>query len=98
MPTRTPKKQSEHDAKVRQIARKLRREGWNVEADIPGFNQPDPIGQDGRIPDVRAKKAGAERIVEVETPETMAADQDQHSTFRRSAGQKRRSRFEVEIT
>ncbi|MCH8877708.1 MAG: hypothetical protein IIA89_12935 [Chloroflexi bacterium] len=45
MPTRTPKKQSQHDAKVRQIARKLRREGWNVEADIPGFNQPDPIGR-----------------------------------------------------
>lgn len=96
MAKRTLKKQSEHDAKVRQIARKLRREGWNVEADIPGFNQPEPIGQDDRIPDVHAKKAGAERIVEVETPETMRGDQEQHATFRRSAGQKRRAKFEVE--
>ncbi len=98
MPTRTPRKQSEHDTKVRQIARRLRREGWDVDADIPGFDQPDPIGQDDRIPDIHARKAGAERIYEVETPETMEADHDQHSTFRRSAGQKRRTNFEVEVT
>ena len=98
MSKRTPKKQSEHDAKVRQLARKFRKDGWNVDADIPGFNQPEPIGQDDRIPDIHARKAGAERIVEVETPETMESDRDQQSTFRRSAGQKRRAKFEVEET
>ncbi len=40
-------------------------------------------------------KAGAEKIMEVETPDTIEKDKDQQATFRRRAGQKQRTSFEV---
>ena len=46
---------TKHDSKVKQTANKLKREGWKVEADIPGYEQPDPIGQGNFIPDVQAE-------------------------------------------
>ena len=93
MARRSPKKQSEHDRKVRQSANRLKREGWEVQADLPGHDQPDPIGKDKRIPDIVATKAGAKRIVEVETAESMETDKKQQETFRRSAAQQKRTRF-----
>lgn len=75
-----------HDRKVRELANSLRRQGWSVEADVPGFEQPNGIGRDGRVPDIFASKRGAERIIEVETDRTLKTDTDQHATFRRSAG------------
>jgi len=96
MPKRTSRKQSQHNAKVKQIANKLKREGWNVQADVPGFDQPNAIGKNNLIPDITAKKSGAKRIIEVETPETMNKDKKQHETFRRSASQQRRAKFEIE--
>jgi hypothetical protein len=88
--------QTKHNRKVRDLAKELEKAGWDVQADISGFDQPDPIGQDDRIPDVVAKKAGAKKIIEVETLGTMESHSDQHSTFRRSAGQGKRTTFEVE--
>lgn len=96
MPKRSPKKQSQHDAKVRNIAGKLKRDGWNVQADISGFDQPDPIGKKNLIPDVTAQKRGAKKIIEVETSETMEKDKKQHEAFRRSAGQQKRTKFEID--
>lgn len=94
MAKRNSKSQSKHDFKVRQTAKKLERQGWDVDADIPGFQQPDPIGK--FRPDIRARKRGAERIIEVETPETMEKDEKQHQAFRRSAAQKKRTTFKIE--
>jgi Holliday junction resolvase len=96
MVNRSKKQQSKHDRKVRQLANQLKNEGWQVQADLPGYDQPGPIGKKKRIPDILAKKAGAERIIEVETSETINSDKDQHSTFRRRAGQKPRTKFEIE--
>ncbi|MFW6132213.1 MAG: hypothetical protein ACOC5F_06425 [Candidatus Aminicenantaceae bacterium] len=96
MPKRSPRKQSEHNSKVRNIARKLKREGWHVQADISGFDKPDPIGNKNMIPDITAQKRGAKKIIEVETPETMEKDKKQHETFKRSAGQQKRTKFEIE--
>lgn len=45
---------------------------------------------------VVARKAGATRFVEVETADTLEADRKQHATFRRSAAQQDRTRFEIE--
>lgn len=95
---RTKKSQAAHDQTVAREARRLKREGWDVEADIHGFDQPSGIGQDGRVPDIVARKAGAKRIIEVETPHTDAAHKDQQSTFRRSAGQQKRTTFEKIVT
>lgn len=96
MAKRSLKKQSQHDSKVKQIARKLERDGWNVQADIPSFDQPDPIGKKNLIPDITAQKRGSKKIIEVETPETMRKDKKQHEAFRRSAGQQKRTNFEIE--
>ena len=78
-------------AKVKQIAGRLRRKSWDIKTDIRGFEQPAPIGKNGKIPDTVAKK-----VIEVETPETMGKDKEQHETFRRSAAQQPRTSFEIE--
>jgi len=96
MAKRTKKKQSQHDSRVKKIAKNLERDGWNVQADILGFNQPDPIGKNNLIPDITAQKKGAKRIIEVETPETINKDKKQHETFRRSASKQKRTKFEIE--
>lgn len=96
MSRRGSKRQSKHDKKVKQIARQLKNSGWTVQADLPGYDKPDPIGKDNRIPDIQARKAGAERLIEVETQETMQRDKKQHEAFRRSAAKKRRRTFHLE--
>ncbi|MBA7491715.1 hypothetical protein ES702_02263 [subsurface metagenome] len=85
-------------AKVKQIAGRLRRKSWDIKTDIGGFEQPAPIGKNGKIPDIVAKKRGAKKIIEVETLETMGKDKKQHETFRRSAAHQRRDSFEIEET
>ena len=86
---------TEHDKKVEQVVKQLKRKGWNVEADLKGFNNPDSIGQNNFIPDIVAKKSGATKIIEVETEKTVEKDKDQQEAFRRSAGQKKRTTFEI---
>lgn len=98
MAKRKPKQQSIHDRHVRKRARKLKKQGWDVEADISGFEQPEPIGNQGKIPDIVATKSGAKKIIEVETPDTVQKDKKQHEVFSRSAGQKKRATFTIEET
>ena len=88
---------STHETKVEQLARKLKRDGWNVEADISGFDSPDSIGKNSYIPDIVARKAGATKIMEVETKRSLNKDREQQEAFRRSAGQKNRTSFEIII-
>jgi hypothetical protein len=90
--------QQKHNAKVKQIAENLQYKGWKVQADIKGFEQPDPIGIKNRIPDIVAKKGNIKKIIEVETPDTMTKDKKQHETFRRSAAQQDRTTFEIKET
>jgi hypothetical protein len=97
MTKRSSKKQNEHNSEVRKIAEKLKREGWSVEADLGGYDRPDPIGRYGHIPDIRARKARAERLIEVETKDTVERDKKQHEAFRKSVAQRKRTRFEIEI-
>ena len=95
MAKRSPYGQSKHNSEVGRLARSLQRKGWRVKADIKGFEQPDPIGEKGKIPDIEAKKSGAKKIIEVETPETISKDEKQHEVFRRSAAQQDRTSFEI---
>ena len=92
------KGQSAHDKKVQQIARKLTNQNWRVKADISGYDKPNPIGKDKQVPDVEATKHGHRRIVEVETPDTVNKDRKQQQSFRRHAGQKSNTTFDVEVT
>lgn len=95
---RSPSRQSVHDRKVRQIERKLTSQGWNVKADLPGYKKPTPIGQRKRVPDIEATKRGHRKIIEVETPDTVERDRKQQATFRRHAGQKINTTFDIELT
>lgn len=90
--------QSAHDRRVRTLANELRNEGWDVQADLPNFDQPDPIGINGRIPDILATLGNRTKIVEVETPSTVDTHREQHSTFRRSASQRDNVEFELVVT
>lgn len=90
MARRSTQKQSAHNLGVKHEADELAISGWKVYADhIPGYKRPPQIN--GRIPDVYAIKNGRIRIVEIETNEN--DDHDQHTAFRRHAGQKDNVRF-----
>lgn len=93
---RSRSEQSKHDRAVKREAQRYKRKGWEVQADLSGHTKPPEIG--GRRPDINAKKSGATHIVEVETPSSMKNDRDQHSTFRRHAGQKPRTKFILKET
>ena len=89
---------SEHDKKVRQIAKELEKKGFSVKADIPGYDKPEGIGKRNYIPDIIAKKTSSTKIIEVETPSTISNDKKQQEAFRRSAAQKRGTSFEIRKT
>lgn len=98
MTNRSKHSQGKHDRRVRELASELKTQGWRVEADINGYTSPKPIGKDSRIPDIVAEKRRVTRLIEVETPESLIADKDQHTTFSRSAAQRPRTTFNIEVT
>ncbi len=97
MGKRTKSAQSKHNARVREIANALEKNDWTVKADLKGYEKPNPIGKEEKIPDIEAHKAGATRLYEVETPETVERDKDQRATFKRSASQKQRTSYHEEV-
>ena len=92
---RQKRNQSTHDRRVRALANSLENQGWAVQADLPNFDQPDPIGKAEKIPDIFATRGNQTKIIEVETPSTVDSHQDQHSTFKRSAAQRENAEFEL---
>ena len=91
---RTKRSQTHHDQAVKKRADQLKRQGFNVRADIPHFPQPGTIG--GVRPDIDARKGRRRVIVEVETPES-ADDrraQRQAREFQRAANRSRSTTFE----
>ncbi len=86
-----------HDQAVGKLASQLKKEDWQVRADLPNRKQPDPIGKDGRIPDIQATKRGRTKLIEVETPSTVNSHKQQATTFRRSAAQKKNTNFNLVI-
>ena len=87
-----------HNKTVRKEANKLLRKGFNVDADIPGFQQPKTLG--GYRPDIIASKGRQRKIIEVETPDSKdsARDKDQQQAFRESANRSNDTIFRREIT
>lgn len=95
--SRSKRAQSKHDARVRRIAEKLERQGYDVQADVSGFPQPDTIG--GYRPDVIAKKPGERKVIEVETPDSVgsARDEGQREAFRQAAERSKKTKFRRDI-
>jgi len=87
------------DRKVRELARQLKRQDYNVKADgIRGYSRPAPIGKERKRPDIEATKGSVRKIIEVETPRSLGADKEQLKTFTRHAAHKTGTRFEVVVT
>lgn len=97
MARRSGRAQTRHDAGVRRQATKLKRAGWCVQADTPGYPRPDGIGRKRRRPDVVGNKGCRRKIVEVETPASLLRDQSQQSTFRRSAACRPNTTFHIVV-
>ena len=96
--SRSRKSQTKHDTKVRSIARKLERQGFDVKADIRGYEQPDTIR--GFRPDVVGTKGRQRKIHEVETKDSMdtGRDKSQQRAFRQAADQSKNTTFKRTIT
>ena len=91
-------KRKTHDRKVREIARKLQKQGWKVKADLPGYPKPSPIGKKKHIPDIEATKGGKRQIIEVETPQSLRTDKEQITTFKQHASHREDTEFKLIIT
>lgn len=94
---RSKNSQSKHDTKVRQVAKQFAHQGYDVQADVSGFTQPDTI--DHVRPDVIARKGDERKIVEVETKDSVdtTRDQKQQRAFRQTANQSKNTTFSRRI-
>lgn len=90
---RSKHSQSAHDKKVKHEANKLKKQGFDVAADIPGFPQPNTL--DGFRPDIIAKKGTQRKIIEIETPDSKdsARDKSQQKAFRKAADRSKDTTF-----
>ena len=69
--------ENSHDACVREIADEMKRDKWEVKADLPGFEKPSKVGN--LLPNLVAKKAGCmSRICEVATEDMFAGDKQRY--------------------
>ncbi len=98
MATRSSRGQSAPDKKVKRLAENLEKQGFSVQADIPGYDKPTSFG--GLRPDVIGRKRKERRIYEVETPESADTrrDLEQQEEFKDVADRKSKTTFKRFIT
>lgn len=74
---KTEEKPSSHDACVREVAEEMKKDMWEVKADLPGFEKPSKIGD--FTPDLAATKKGCmRRICEVVTEDMFEGDKQKY--------------------
>lgn len=84
MAKRTKRGQKTHDEGVLKWVKQLEKKGFDVMADLPGYEKPDKIK--GRIPDVLAKEKNKTVLIgEVETPASLKADEQQQKLLKQGA-------------
>jgi len=70
-------KSTDHDSCVREIAEEMKKDKWEVRADLPGFEKPAKIGE--FQPDLVAEKKGCmRRICEVVNEEMFEGDKERY--------------------
>ena len=75
-----------HDACVLAIAEELKKDRWEVKANLPGWGTPSKVG--ALVPDVEAKKKGClTRICEVATEEMFQGDKARYAEFKNYCGE-----------
>jgi hypothetical protein len=71
---RSEQSQADHDRRVKSLAENLIRQGFSVQADLKGYDQPSTFN--GLRPDVIGRKPGGERVIyEVETRDSVSTPQ-----------------------
>jgi hypothetical protein len=95
---RSHKSQSEHDKKVESLAENLKKQGFSVQADIPGYDKPTSFG--GMRPDVIGRKGRERRIYEIETPDSVNSvrDRKQQQEFQEVAERNKKTTFRKFVT
>ena len=78
MPMKKAEKVSDiHDACLREVAEEMKKDMWEVHADLPGFEKPSKIGT--YKPDIAATKKGCmKRICEVVTEDMFQGDKQRY--------------------
>lgn len=89
--------QTRHNRKVASVSRAYKRKGLKVRADLLGHPKPSPIGKNRRVPDVVSTRPRTRHLIEVETKGTIKSHKGQQSTFKRSASQRKRTKYILEI-
>lgn len=71
------KAKDKREACIRQIADEMKKDNWEVHADLPGLKKPSKIGE--YLPALEAKKKGCmSRICEVVTEEMFEGDKQRY--------------------
>ena len=73
-------KQKSHDESVRAIADELKKDKWDVKANVEGAEKPSKIG--ALTPDIEAHKGDLRRICEVVTEKDFQGDKQRYTEFR----------------
>lgn len=71
---RSHREKVQHDTMVKRIAHQYERKGYDVEADVKGYEQPETVR--GVRPDLKLKKGSHTTLVEVETPSSVDTKRD----------------------
>jgi hypothetical protein len=70
-----------HDACVLAIAEELKKDKWEVKANLEGWNKPEKVGP--MVPDVVAQKKGClTRLCQVATEEMFQGDKARYAEFK----------------
>jgi len=72
--------QKSHDECVREIADELKRDKWDVKANVEGEEKPAKIGE--FTPDIEARKGCLRRICEVLTEKDFGGDKQRYIEFK----------------
>jgi hypothetical protein len=80
MPRTKASKQKGHDETVLAIAEELKRDNWDIKANVEGTENPFRIGK--FTPDIVATKGGLRRICQVVTEKDFKGDKQAYMEFR----------------
>lgn len=80
MEKKKAKEQKSHDECVREIASELKRDQWDVKANVEGEEKPAKIGE--FTPDIEARKGCLRRICEVLTEKDFGGDKQRYIEFK----------------
>lgn len=92
---RTKTGQRQHDLEVLRWAKQKKKEGFSVDADLPGWPKPSKVK--GDIPDAFAIRGREKKLLEVETIDTLSSDQQQRSKFRKWSATNKNKTFYVKV-